>query len=438
MRITYYGQACTLIEASGKKLLTDPWLTEGAYFGTWFHTHLLADAGVTPDSFPKDIDYIFLSHEHQDHLDPTSLGHFNPETPVIICKFVTPKFREFVRALGFKNILELPSGIETVLSDDLKITVLGTAEYTNDSALLVDAAGYRVLNETDCKLSYPDLQLIGQKGIDIGFYMFSGANWYPMLYDYSEDAQRELVSRRRQALLRSFVQRVKITKPKIAVPAAGPCTILDPPRLWLNSKERGIFIDPEEAVKELLNANIDTMPVTMTATDIWDSAMGLEFHAPSVFRLSREQYIQNAAARMASQVVARQTAEPPATAQLPELFARHFNDLISAQSPAVRRRINAKVGFVVNGPHGGSWTLDFKSSGPHYVYAGLRSDWNYKIEVEDKLLFPFLTGQMLFFEDLFLSLRVRLARRPDKYNDPLYHFFYEPDPEKLHNWYAKD
>jgi UDP-MurNAc hydroxylase len=438
MRVTYYGQACILIESAGKKILTDPWLTEGAYFGTWFHTHLLADAGIIVETFPKDVDFIFLSHEHQDHVDPTSLRCFNPETPVIICKFVTPKFREFVRGFGFKNILELPSGCETVLSDDLKITVLGTAEYTNDSALLVDAEGHRVFNETDCKLSYADLQAIGQKGIDVGFYMFSGANWYPMLYDYAENVQRELVSRRRESLLRSFVHRVKITRPKIAVPAAGPCTVLDPERLWLNSEELGIFIDPARAVKELLNANIATMPVAMAATDVWDSARGFDFCAPSALRLPRTQYIADVAERMKATIVARQAAEDPATSELPGLFFKHFNDLISAQTPAVRSRINAKVGFVVNGPHGGSWTLDFNSSGPDYVYEGLKSEWNYKIELEDKLLFPFLTKQMFFFEDLFLSLRVRLARRPDKYNDPLYQFFYEPDPEKLHNWYAKD
>ncbi len=47
-----------------------------------------------------------------------------------------------------------------------------------------------------------------------------------------------------------------------------------------------------------------------------------------------------------------------------------------------------------------------------------------------------MTGEMPFFEDLLLSLRVQVARRPDTYNEPLYHFLYEPDPEKLHNWYA--
>jgi hypothetical protein len=52
------------------------------------------------------------------------------------------------------------------------------------------------------------------------------------------------------------------------------------------------------------------------------------------------------------------------------------------------------------------------------------------------LLYPFVVGELSFLEDLFLSLRVQLARRPDEYNEPLYHFLYEPDPEKLHNWYA--
>jgi len=268
--------------------------------------------------------------------------------------------------------------------------------------------------------------------------MFSGANWYPMQYDYTEEGQRELVSRRRHSLLRSFVQRVKITKPKIAIPAAGPCTVLDPERLWLNSSERGIFIDPEDAVKALRQANLPVQAVSLAASDVWDSRKGFEFRAPSAFRAAREQYIREASERMAHQISSRRAAEPPATSQIPELIVKHFSELISAQTQLVRHRINAKVTFAVRGRHGGTWTLDFLSSGPDYVYEGLRRDWTYKIEVEDKLLLPFLTKEQLFFEDLLLSLRVRCARRPDQYNEALYHFLYEPDPEKLHNWYAKD
>jgi len=438
MRVTYYGQACLLIEAAGKKILTDPWLTEGAYFGTWFHTHLLADAGVTIENVTKDIDYVFLSHEHQDHVDPETLRHLKRDTPVLICKFLTSKFRRYLESLGLTNIIEVPSGERRVLSEDLEITILATAEYTNDAALLVESENCRVLNETDCKLGYKDLQKIGEKGIDVGFFMFSGANWYPMMYDYPETMQRDLVKRRRSALLRSFVQRIKVTRPKFAVPAAGPCTVLDRDRLWLNNAERGIFIDPEEAIRTLMEARLPVQPLYMGITDIWDSSRGFEPHAPSSVRIARDAYIQQASEKMAEAISNRRKTETSASNDLPDLFENCFNELIKAQTPAVRNRIDAKVGFVVSGAHGGTWTLDFTSESSSYVREGLADDWTYKMEVEDKLLWPFLIGTTPFFEDLLLSLRVSCSRRPDTYNEALYHFFYEPDPEKLHSWYVKD
>lgn len=436
MRVTYLGQACTLIDVAGKKILTDPWLTEGAYFGTWFHTHLLADAGVTPATFPMDVDYLFLSHEHQDHVDPSTLRHFSPHIPVLICQFASPKFRRYLEGLGFDNLCELPPGQRVALDDGVAVTIFGTAEYTNDAALLVEGDGCRVFNETDCKLSYADLERIGQLGIDIGFYMFSGANWYPMMYDFPEDMQRHLVRQRRRSLLRSLIQRVKVTQPRIVVPASGPCTVLDPELLWLNSEERGIFIDPQEAVAAVQAAQLPSEPLYMATTDVWDSRNGFEPRAPESFRIPREEYICGASTRMACQVRMRQAAEPPAESDLPRCLTDFFHGLVAAQSPLVRQRIDAKLALQVTGRHGGTWTVDFTSDGPAYVHEGLAPDWTYKIEVADKLLYPFLTGDMLFFEDLFLSLRVRLARRLDAYNEPLYHFLYEPDPERLHNWYA--
>src|SRR6476659_7657079 len=100
MRVTYYGQACTLIEAAGRKILVDPWLTEGAYFGTWFHTHLLSDVGVSPAVLPRDLDYLFLSHEHQDHVDPETIKHLPADVPVLICKFPSDRFKRYLQSLG--------------------------------------------------------------------------------------------------------------------------------------------------------------------------------------------------------------------------------------------------------------------------------------------------------------------------------------------------
>ena len=436
MKVTYFGQACTLIDVGGLRILTDPWLTEGAYFGTWYHTHVLAEAGITPETFPKNVDYIFLSHEHEDHLDPETLKHFRPDTPVLICKFPTPKFRRHLESLGLTAIRELPSGETITLGDDVKATIFGTAEYTNDAALFVEGDGHTVFNETDCKLGYADLQRLGQRGVDIGFYMFSGANWYPMMYDYPDDVKRALTQRRRQSLLRSLAKRVQLTRPKIAVPAAGPCTVLDEELMWLNSEERGIFVDPVQAVNMLRATTPGVEPLYMAASDAWTSQGGFEANAPASFRVPRQDYVHAAARRWATSVRAARAAEKPAGSDLGDRVTRYFNDAVSCQTTEVRRRIGAKLVIVATGPQAGAWTVDFLAAGPNFVQEGESPDWTYRVVVPDHLLYPFMTGEMPFLEDLFLSLRVQVARRPDEYNEPLYHFLYEPDPEKLHNWYA--
>src|SRR6516225_2383681 len=118
------------------------------------------------------------------------------------------------------------------------------------------------------------------------------------MYDYPEVVMLELVRRRRRALLRSLVQRVKLTKPRVAVPAAGPATVLAPESLWLNGEQRGIFIDPELAIRELRQANLPSEPLCMAVSDVWDSDRGFEPRAPSSLRVPRPEYICVASERM--------------------------------------------------------------------------------------------------------------------------------------------
>jgi UDP-MurNAc hydroxylase len=437
LNLTYYGQACTLIEAAGRRILTDPWLTEGAYFGTWYHTHVLKDLGVTPEAVARrKPDYLFLSHEHHDHVDEESLRAFPRDIPILICRFPSARFRSHVEAMGFTNIRELDSGRTLDLGDSLRVTVFGSAEYTNDSAILVEGEDGVVFNETDCKLDFDDLELIAEKKVDIGFYMFSGANWYPMMYDYAAGEMCERVRTRRAKLLTGFVNRVKVTRPRFAVPSAGPCSTLSPELMWLNSPERGIFIDPQEAVDAIRAAGLPVEPLYMASTDTWDVATGYRCNTPDSIRANRPEYLARASHDEAPVIRDRQAAERPAGGDLAKLLPEYFDARVRPLAPEVRRRIGAKVAIDVEGPRGGRWTLDFLSPGPGYVREGIDPDWTYRMQVEDKLIYPFVSGEDEFLEDMFLSLRVRLSRRPDQYNDPLYNFFYDPDPERLARWYA--
>ena len=36
MKITHLNGACEIIQANGVKILTDPWLVDGEYYGSWY------------------------------------------------------------------------------------------------------------------------------------------------------------------------------------------------------------------------------------------------------------------------------------------------------------------------------------------------------------------------------------------------------------------
>jgi len=437
MKVTYLGQACLLVEAAGRKILTDPWLTEGANLGTWFHTHLLADAGITPEAVARErVDYIFLSHEHRDHADPQTLKAFPRDIPTLICRFPNDRFREHLRRMGQTNIREIDPGVPVDLGDGLTITIFGSAEYTNDSAILIEAEGRSVFNETDCKLTYEDYVRLAAKSIDLGFYMFSGANWYPIMYDYAEDDMLRLIQRRRASLVGGFVRRVRTTRPRFAIPAAGPCTVLEPDLLELNSPERGIFIDPKIAVAALRDAGTAASGVCMNASDRWDSDKGFEHRAPESFRGERADYVKDAARRMRDTIRAWRAAETPAGSDLSARVVEYFGTRVAAQEPGIRARIGAKLLVEATGPQAGSWTVDFTANGP-YAREGSCSDFTYRMRTQDVCLYPFVSGREEFLEDMLLSLRVTLARRPDVYNELLYHFLYDPDPVRMRTFYAR-
>ena len=78
MRVTGLGHASALIETAYGSILTDPWVNP-AYFGSWF---------PFPDNSQLDwdelgrADYLYVSHLHHDHFDPTNLrDHVDKGTP---------------------------------------------------------------------------------------------------------------------------------------------------------------------------------------------------------------------------------------------------------------------------------------------------------------------------------------------------------------------
>ena len=108
------GHATLLIEIDGKKILTDPWLTEPLYFGQLTHSGDFKP----PEQLPP-IDLVLVSHGHQDHFDPATIEMIPEDTPVVIFK----GYEKTAVKSGFKNVHPVMVG-NTWSADSVKISAM--------------------------------------------------------------------------------------------------------------------------------------------------------------------------------------------------------------------------------------------------------------------------------------------------------------------------
>jgi len=95
MRITMIGHSTVLIEASGKKILTDP------YFGTWGNpAYTRCDKPAKSREEMRDVDAVLISHDHWDHTDREYLQMLG-EIPVL-----APRLTSWlIKLLGGRNVI---------------------------------------------------------------------------------------------------------------------------------------------------------------------------------------------------------------------------------------------------------------------------------------------------------------------------------------------
>lgn len=156
MEIFYIDNACCIYEADGFSLLSDPWLTDGAFEGSWYHPTGL----ITEEKVQKALraDALYISHLHPDHFDEVTLAKFRKDIPLIILDEGANYLHRKLNALGFTNLIKLKDGESNqvgpfkvsiyapFVSHPFDESVLGNFL---DSAIVIEHGNYRVLNAND-------------------------------------------------------------------------------------------------------------------------------------------------------------------------------------------------------------------------------------------------------------------------------------------------
>lgn len=118
--LVWFGHSSYFMQIDGKKILVDPVLS-GAASPLSFTTRSFKGSDIySPSDFPE-IDYLFISHDHWDHLDYTTVLELKPKIKKIICSLGTG---EHLEHWGFNKdiIIEKDWNEEVILDDGFKVT----------------------------------------------------------------------------------------------------------------------------------------------------------------------------------------------------------------------------------------------------------------------------------------------------------------------------
>jgi L-ascorbate metabolism protein UlaG (beta-lactamase superfamily) len=121
VRMRYFGHACILVETKDVSILVDPLIS---YYGYEQNVEHFSDCDI-----PDEIDYVLITHNHQDHILFETLLPLRHKIKKIVIPKTTagslqdPNLRLMFEAIGFDNIIELGE-MESISFSDCTITGL--------------------------------------------------------------------------------------------------------------------------------------------------------------------------------------------------------------------------------------------------------------------------------------------------------------------------
>jgi UDP-MurNAc hydroxylase len=244
MELKLYRSATVGININGFKILQDPWLTDGAYYGSWVH-YPTYDLDANLDEI-NSYNAIYVSHIHPDHCDDQTMKKINKDIPVYIHKFHAKFLKAKLERFGFK-VIEIENGDRTEISNNVFLNIfaadncnpelcykfLGCADpnikgesQQIDTMCVIDDGISTLMNVNDCPIdlarsTFHKIQNQYKK-IDILLVGYQNASPYPQCFDNLKINEKDLVGKKvANNCLNKALSFIESLKPKYFIPFAG-------------------------------------------------------------------------------------------------------------------------------------------------------------------------------------------------------------------------
>ena len=434
MRITFTGHVGMFIETDGGSILCDPWFTP-AYFASWFVFPRNDRLDVTPFVSP---DYLYLSHLHHDHYDPAFLReHVSKDATVLLPAFLVDHLEQALRDCGFTKFVHTEHGVPVDLGGGLDVAILAMTAPADgpagDSLLVVGDSSARVLNQNDARpRDAEELAALGP--YDAHFTQFSGAIWYPMVYDFPPEEMDRLGRRKRDDQSSRALAYIRDVGAPHVFPCAGPPCFLDDD-LWalndLDDDPANIFPDQPYFLDYLEEHGVTGGDLVVPGTVITLEAGTCTVVqpegelAPDAVFADKRAYLETYRADMAEYLAAERASWPRHEVDVLPALAAWFEPLLE-MAPLTRAGVGGPVLLrLTDAPAADPQPLDVVIDFPAgTVRAATAEDtFAYTLTMDRALVeWCIVHHAEDWVNEIFLSARFA-AHRDGQYNEYIYTFF---------------
>ena len=248
MKITKYSSSTIVIETEDIKILCDPWIEDGEYYGSWFH-----DEEINKDLAYREMatcDALYISHIHPDHLSEKTIKKLNiKEKTVYVHDFAENFLAKKLERMGFKEVIVLGHGEKEIIKGNTKIAIYAAdncdpsiclkfygCNYTTDqisknshqidSCMVLSDSKHSLINLNDCMYQMMSNTIKKIKNdyskIDMLLVNYNSAHAYPQcIKNYDEQEKITIAEEIKKKTLDKSESFIKDFNPSFFIPCAG-------------------------------------------------------------------------------------------------------------------------------------------------------------------------------------------------------------------------
>ena len=218
--VRYFNHAFLKISGGGGddfSFSTDPWAIGPAFNTGWWLKHPTKNDWI--DQL-NNSNFIYISHNHPDHLHPLTLRKINKNIPIVVPNFVTKSTEMYIEELGFRNIQVLDFNIQYNLKNtNLNISILKSGDFREDSGIYFSNGEFVGLLSVDANMinfnRLPNVNFYGSS-------FAGGASGYPLMFEnYKLKEQIKISLIDKSFLKKTIYDQLKKLSPNYYMPYAG-------------------------------------------------------------------------------------------------------------------------------------------------------------------------------------------------------------------------